>query len=57
MLHPLRFLILQLNLLLADSQMVAEKSLPSLEDSVSGRGSESSFVSEVVVLAAKLENL
>lgn len=57
MLDPLYFLILQLNLLLADSQMIAEKSLPSVVDSISELGSESSpFVSEVLVLATKLEN-
>lgn len=38
--------------------MIAEKSLPSIVDSISGLGSESSpFVPEVVVLATKLENV
>lgn len=55
---PLCFLILWLNLLLADSLITAEKSLPSVVDSVSGLRSESSpFLPEVVALATKPENI
>lgn len=57
-LDPLCFLILQLSLLLSDTQIIAEKILPSVVDTISGLGSESSpFVPEVVMLATKLENV
>lgn len=58
MLNPMCFLILQLNLLLAASQMIAGKSLPSVVGSISGLGSESSpFVPEVILLATKLQSV